>query len=186
MATTSNVTASKPAVGGAVSVGAANATLPTSASATATGFTSLGYISEDGLKHNISPTSEQTKAWGGDIVMSSISERSDEFTFTLIESTNVDVLKLVYGDANVTGTLATGITVSADSANLPAKKFIIDMVLRDNAVKRICIPNAVVSGVGEITYNDSDAVGYEITLTAMPDASGKKHYEYITSAASAG
>jgi hypothetical protein len=39
-----------------------------------------------------------------------------------------------------------------------------------------------VSEVGEITYKDDEAVGYELTIQAMPDASGVTHYEYLKSA----
>ena len=53
------------------------------------------------------------------------------------------------------------------------------MILRDNTVKRVVIPDGKVSEVGDITYSDSDAIGYEITLSAMPDEDGVLHYEYI-------
>lgn len=53
------------------------------------------------------------------------------------------------------------------------------MVLRDGAVKRVVIPNGKISEVGDVQYTDSDAVGYEITITAMPDTAGNTHYEYI-------
>ena len=117
--TVNNVSAAKPAVGGAVSVGALNATLPTSTSSTLTGFTALGYISEDGLTHNNTPESEEIKAWGGDIVLTPFTGKTDTFTFTLIEALNVEVLKVIYGSSNVTGTsLSVGYTVNAKAAEL--------------------------------------------------------------------
>ena len=52
------------------------------------------------------------------------------------------------------------------------------MILKD-AVKRIVIPCASITEVGDIVYKDDDAIGYETTLSAVPDAGGQTHYEYI-------
>lgn len=181
--TVTNVSAGAPAVGGAISVAAAGTTAPTSASATlATGFASLGYVSEDGVTNSNSPSTNAIKAWGGDTVLTTDEGRTDEFKFTLIEVLNVDVLKLVYGDANVTGTLAEGITVKANNTPQAEHVLVIDMILRNGALKRIVLPKAYVTSVGDVSYKTSEATGYETTITAFPDASGNTHYEYILAA----
>lgn len=178
--TATNVTAGKPAVAGAIYVeSASTSSLPTSAEATITGFTSLGFVSEDGVTNTNTFASEVVKDWSGAAVLTIENDYEDTFQFTLLEALNVDVLKEVFGAANVTGTLATGITVNVTPSQHASKKWIIDMVMRDNVLKRICIPVGTISAVEEIVYKNDEAVGYNVTLTAMADTAGKTHYEYI-------
>ncbi len=179
----SNVTAAKPKVGGAIYIAPVGTTLPTDAT-TALGeaFKELGYASEDGLTNAHSPESDAIKAWGGDTVLTLMTSRDDTFSLTLIEATNLEVLKLVYGDTNVSGTLETGIAISANAKDLEAHAFVVDMVLKDGAAKRIVIPQATVTEIGEISYKDSDAVGYDTTLRCEADSNGNTHYEYIKAA----
>ena len=180
---TSNVTASKPKVGGAVFAAPVGTTLPTDAtSALDAAFQELGYVSEDGVTNSNSPESETIKAWGGDTVLTLLTSKDDTYAFTLLEVLNLNVLKLIYGEENVTGSLAEGITITANSKDLEEHVVVIDMILRNNALKRVVIPLAKVSEVGDITYSDSDAVGYETTLFSAADNAGNTHYEYIKAA----
>lgn len=181
------VTFGKPKAGGAIYWAPLGTTLPTAAEAELdNAFICLGYASEDGVKNNNSPSSENKKAWGGDVVASAMTEKTDEWSFTLIEALNVDVLKAVYGTENVSGTLAAGITVRANSKEVPAGAWVIDMVMTGDVAERHVIPNAKVSEVGEISYVDNELVGYEITLTAMPGDSAfgnDTHKSYIKESA---
>ena len=180
MANASNVTTGKPKKGGAIFRAPLGSTLPTDATTVLDeAFVGLGYCSDDGLTNENSPETESIKAWGGDTVLTTQTAKEDTFTFTLIETMSPDVLKAVYGSANVTGTLADGITVKANSDPQEAAAWVIELVQRDGAHKRIVIPSAAVTEVGDIAYTDDDAVGYETTITATQDADGNTHYEYI-------
>ena len=178
-----NVSTGKPNKTGAIYFAPLGTTLPTSADdARDEAFKNLGYVSEDGLTNDNRPESDQIKAWGGDTVINNQKERPDSFQFTLLESLNVDVLKTVYGADNVIIDASGNITVKATADELSSGSWVIDMKMRNDRKKRIVIPNGTISELGTITYKDDEAVGYQLTITDVPDASGVYHYEYIKAA----
>jgi len=185
MNTVSNVAAGKPKVGGAIWTAPVGTTLPTDATtALDAAFECLGYCSEDGLTNESELDTDVVKAWGGDEVLITGNGRSDRFSYTLIEVLNVAVLKHVYGKDNVTGTLADGIHVKVNGKDTEDVSIVAELVLR-GALKRIVVPRAHVTEVGEIAYTDGDVVGYETTVTALPDEDGDTHHEYIKTAPAA-
>ena len=185
--TASNVTAAKPKVSGAINVAPVGTTLPTNATAElATAFKSLGYVDEDGLTNAGIFNPEEIKAWGGDTVLTLDSGEGETYKFTLIEATNVDVLKFIFGDDNVSGTLQTGISIAKGDYSRPEQVMVFDMILRDNALKRVVVPKAVITAVADITYKDSEAVGYEVTIKANKDSTGNSSHEYIAATGATG
>lgn len=176
----SNVTAGKPAIGGAIHVAPKGTTLPTDAvSSLDAAFKALGYVADSGLTNSTSLETTTIKAWGGDNVLNIQTSKDDTFGFTLLEVLSKEVLKFVYGSSNVTGSLETGLVIKVNNEDVEEKAIVIDMILRDNAIKRIVIPCCKISEVGDVSYTDSAAVGYETTLTCMPDTDGNYHYEYV-------
>lgn len=178
------VTASKPKKGGSAFRAAVGTVLPTDATtALNEAFKGLGYISEDGVANNNSPAFESTRAWGGDEVLHYQTEKPDTFKFVMIEALNLEVLKTVYGDKNVTGDLSKGISINVTAEELDPSSWIIDMVMKGGVAKRVVIPSGTITAIDEIVYKGNQAVGYGITISAEPDDTGVYHHEYIVDSA---
>lgn len=180
MPNVAQVTAGKPKVGGHIYRAPIGTTLPTDATtALDNAFIDMGYASEDGLTNANSPESTIIKAWGGTPVLTIQESKEDTFQLTFISAENVEVQKMVYGDDNVTGTsFTTGVTVTANAKELDDYIYVIEMIARGGIAHRVVIPCAKPSEIGEIVYSDTEALGYDVTLSCTADANGNTHYEY--------
>jgi hypothetical protein len=179
-----NVTAGTPKVAGAIYtalVSTAGLTLPTDTDAAlAESLECVGYISEDGLKRAKEITSEKIKAWGGDTVMETRTANDTNFTFKMIEYLNKVVQQVAHGAENVTGDLATGMTIK-DKPSFKGEKrvWVIDQIMTGGVKCRLVIPCAVVTALAEVAYKDNEAVGYDTTLGTIADTAGVAVYEYL-------
>lgn len=175
-----NVSTGKPNIAGAVFVAPMTATVPTDAKTPlGADFKCLGYVSEDGLENNNEMDVSAIKAWGGMIVYRSLNELDDNFSLALIESENPDVLKAVYGEDNVSTGEDGEITINVKADDPEEKIWVFELAMRNGKAKRIVVPDGAVTARETITYNDSDAIAYGITVSAYPDANGNTHKEYI-------
>lgn len=172
------VTAVKPRTGGGVYVGdTSSATLPTSATATISGFTSLGYISDAGVTRAIQKDVQTVKAWGGATVAVLGTGKTETFQFKVIDVDNLKAAGLAFGSAS--GSLASGMTVTSTSDADPEYPYVFNTVLAGGVLQRICIPRGVVTAVGNVVYKDNEVSGYDLTITALEDSSGNTAYEYL-------
>lgn len=175
-----NVSAGKPKITGAIYRAPLGTTVPTTATETLNAaFKAMGYVSADGLTNANSASTSNIKAWGGDTVLVTQSDKTDTLAFTLLEVLSKDVLSAVHGSANVTGSLTDGIAVEVNADLQEEAIWVIDMIMRGNVAKRIVAPDAVISAMADVVYKDDEAVGYGVTLTCLPDSDGNTHYEYI-------
>ena len=182
--TATNVTTGKPNPSGGVYTAPLGTTLPTDAtSALSSAFVCLGFVSEDGVTNANDISVSDIKAWGGLIVYSSLDEFTDTFNFKLLESMNVDVLKTVYGEENVTVS-GNKVSVKINANSFNSRVWVFDLALRDGKACRIVIANGAITARGEINYNDSDAVAYDITVTAYPYGTDNDTHEVFFDLAS--
>lgn len=178
-----NVVAGTPLATGGVLIGELTATAPTTAVSVLTGFSAAGYIGEDGVTEANERSTDRIRAWGGDTVKVVQTEHNVTYQFTFLETLNANVLKAVYGEDNVTTTAATSTTgtlheVAVNAATLPHKSYVFEVKDGDAKI-RIYVPDGQITEVGEITYSDSEVVGYEVTVEAFADDLGNKAYKFL-------
>lgn len=179
--TVANVTAVEPGASGAIWRAPIGTTVPTNAkTALAEAFECLGYIAEEGPRNSLSRSTEEERAWGGDVVNVFETEHSDKWSMKLIEAMNVNVLKTVFGDENVSGTLASGISISVNAKEHEDAVYVLETILKGDVLKRVVIPVGRVTEVAEISYATTESQGYDITITCQADTNGNTHYEYLS------
>lgn len=179
----SNVSFGKPKATGGVWIAPSGTTLPTDGT-TALGddFVNMGYISEDGYVQSIETDTEEIQAWGGDTVLTEQSSYAETHTVNFIE-TNLNTLKVIYGDSNVSQS-GTTITVHSTGKALEEHVVVIELLLTGGRIKRVVIPRAKIADRGgDITYDDTTAIAYPAVFSASPDSNGDYHIEYISTVA---
>lgn len=181
--TVDNVLVGSPRISGGLLISLTPIALndyPTDATTAISGMNPVGYIGEGGVVEMINRESKPLPAWGGDVVRHLQTSHSVQYKFTFLETANADVLKVMYGENNVSGNLSTGIVVKRNSLLLP--KFSMSQEMLDGQVSiRNFVPLAQIIDVGDITYVDSDSISYEVTVEAYPDANGDKAIQFMLS-----
>lgn len=159
---------------GAVFFAPMASTLPTDAvAALAQTFKDVGYIGPDGVTQAIETDITDITAWqNGDTVRKVQTSHDVTFQLVMLE-TNELSLKVYYADAT-----ATAKAVKVTGAQSPHNVVVIEVLDEKHSI-RIVLPDAQVTERGEIVYQNEEATGYDITLTAYPDAEGVKAYIYL-------
>lgn len=176
-----NITSTNPADGGELHRAALGSTLPVDAIADLdTAFNGLGFTGEDGFVITQARSTEDKRAYGGDVVYSLQTEYGVSVQVTVYESQNAEVLKTVFGDDNVDSDAVTGTTtVLYNKKRLPRSVFVSDHIT-DQGLLRQVIPIGQVTEVGDVSLVHTDILMYQLTITAYPDADGNYMYEYRT------
>jgi hypothetical protein len=150
---------------GEVYVGPTSATAPTGTASTLTGFTSLGYVSADGVEFASDKTTNQIRAWqNADLVREVITEGTVTYSFSLLETTQ-EAVELYFGSAMVDGKVQLSPTNTGGR-----KSFVIDIVDGDKVIRHY-VPSGEVLSVEAQTVQNGEAVAYGITMTAYASES---------------
>lgn len=177
--TAANVFAATPNVTGAVRNAPLGTTPPTDATtALPVGWIDLGYIGEDGVTETLTRDTEKKKAWGGATVKVLQTDFANTFQFAFMESINADVLKRVFGAANVVDDGDGNITVAKNKIQLPHESWCIDS--KDGAnLLRTYIPDGQITEIDDITRVHTDTIMYTVTIEGFEDEDGNTSYDFI-------
>ena len=167
-------------VDGIVSTGVSGtAVAPSSAvSVLGTGWKDLGYVSEDGVTESTSVSSEKIRAWQkAKVVRTTVTEGAVSWKLVLIQ-TSPETVALYHG-----GTVATDGSIVVDPTKTrPIIAVNID-VLDGTEIIRSYAPEAQVTEVGDLVYQNGAAIGYEVTIEASHNealgGSVKKWYKTL-------
>ena len=167
---------------GAVNYADTSATRPTSATSTLTGFTSGGYVSEDGLTISTDYGTVKIRDWSKNAVRTLLDEFTGEVTFAFIQ-TDYESLVAIFGEDHVTKTAATNahgeqITVKMGAHLPPARAFAFNMKDRDARV-RVYLPNAQAILDGDLTFVAGEPITWNVKLECDADTDGESIYIFI-------
>lgn len=131
----------------------------------------LGYISDDGVEEVHDDKVEEITAWQNATVVRAVRSQSlMRISATLIEHKG-EVLKLFHPGSTIVATGANAWKMDVVPPVSDKREFVVD-VIDGTSHLRIFIPNGEVTERDNITYSSGDPVGYKVTITCYPSASG--------------
>lgn len=146
-------------------------TAPTTLAASfGVGWTAVGLLGEDGLTVSRDQETTDAFAWGSILMRTLKKNHKLTFQVVLMED-NATTFGLIYpGSTTATASGIDTRTVKVPTSNIKAFGF--DLKDGGASVKRIIIPTAEVTEVGDIVYSDGAVTGYAATITAYAAADG--------------
>jgi hypothetical protein len=139
----------------------------TASSALPPAFVGLGYISDDGLTETYDESLEDIMAWQGAAKVRKVTSESEATLQCLLIQTSKAAIELYHKGSVIETDGETGFMVKVKSPAPDLRSMVFD-VIDGNVHNRIYIPRAEVTERGDMTYSSSDAIGFDITVTAYP------------------
>lgn len=132
-----------------------------------------GFIGDGGITQTINRTTEKIKDWNGDTMIITQTEHGVMLKLTLMESSNANNLKAIYGEDNVT-VAGNAVTVKVNADELPERSLAFKMKTGKDKSVDIFAPIAQAISVGDVTFVRSDVIKYEVEFECFPDEDGTK------------
>lgn len=138
----------------------------------------LGAVSDDGLTYGFDEDSQEFTPWGlTSPFRTQITKSVRTFKMTLWETARVAVQSVMYRIPAVDLTPVSGKTSFAETASpTPDRRAWWFVVLDGDSARGFYVPEGEVSDRSDVSFKQNEMSGYEITITAYPDASGNTVY----------
>ena len=163
---------------GLANIAPVGTTAPTSLTAAwGTGWADLGLMSEDGLTEGFDQDRTEIRAWGFDApVRTQVSRKVTTFQVTFLE-TNARVLSLYHSTPlSAMSTVGTGadaaLTFVQGQNTAPDVRALGLDVIDGTRRFRFTVPRCEVTARGDVVYKGDEAVGYNMTFTALLASDG--------------
>lgn len=185
MADVTNAFVATPPIDGGVYFNAPlGTTLPTDATtALAAGFKDNGAVGPDGFTVNPTRSVEKEKQFGGGTWIVVQTDYEETVVLTLLEDDNEDVLKTVFGDANVivepaTASAGTTKKIFHTATPMPIKSHVVNAV-SGTKKKRLVIERGQVTEVAEVQNVHSASTKYQITIDCLASSVANNNYATV-------
>ncbi|MEU5417706.1 phage tail protein [Streptomyces sp. NPDC020667] len=149
-------------------------------------WTGLGAISDDGLKYGIDEDHKEFTPWGvTSAFRTQITKSVRTFGLTMWE-TNSPIVKSLMFRLPVADLIpgADGVSKFAESASpSPDRRSWFFLVADGDSMEGFYVPSGEITDRSDVTYKSEDMAGYDIKVTAYPDAANNTVYHLFTTKA---
>jgi hypothetical protein len=186
MSDTTQIYAAEPTVGGSIFVGPLGTPAPAEpddpSGATAeldAAMIDLGDVGDSGFTEKTDRRITRKRNFGGKVVKVLQTEFGKTYELVFLESMNADVLKAIYGAANVTvaaadSTHGVQVVVRKNAKRLPHQVWVVDTIDSSlgadedhPALWRSYIPDGQIVDTGDVKVVHSDTIEYKVTIEAF-------------------
>ncbi|TVL89738.1 phage tail protein [Streptomyces sp. SAJ15] len=138
----------------------------------------LGAISDDGLVFGFDEDSQQFTPWGlTSPFRTTITQSVRTFQLTLWETARVAVQSLMFRIDAAELAPVSGLTSFAETASpIPDRRAFWFAVFDGDTARGFYVPQGEISDRSDVTFKQDEMSGYEVTITAYPDAAGNTVY----------
>ncbi|MFD4394646.1 phage tail protein [Kitasatospora sp. NPDC058478] len=138
----------------------------------------LGAISDDGLKYGFDEDAQAFTPWGFTAPFRTQTTKSlRTFGIKLWETSRTTVKSLMYRVPEASLTPTTGITSYAETAApQPDRRAFWFVVVDGSTYNGFYVPQGEITDRSDVTFKQDEMAGYEVKITAYPDAAGNTVY----------